>query len=314
MSSPNATPAHSAAAHIGRGRRAELKTKVADSTLVQALIAGALSFTHIRDVAMMGGQPVVAAWAYPFIVDLITMSAYRKLKHNQAAGEQTGVPWTCLIVGTAFSIAANIIDAIAHAPAHASPARLTLCVIIGVWPAIAFFGSMILRHSGKPTEQPLPAVQPTTAEPTGQPATQPIARPAAPTVQQRPTDQAPITTPPPIPVQPATRPTGQPDPWTHLGPRAASTGEIQQTAWVEIGRPIYQRVKASTGARPTEAEFHQALGDYVTALIGAGKLPPAVGRPSVSTAKRIRGAIETAHPELTARIVKPPRQLAAATS
>lgn len=314
-SSPNATPSGSPAIQSGRGRRAELKNKIADSTLMQAIIAGALSFTHIRDVAVMGGQDGWKAWAYPLIVDMITMSAYRKLKRDQAAGDPTGVGWFWLIVGTIFSLGANVIDALAHAPTHATPARLTLCVVVGVWPAVAFIGSMLLRHSGKPTsrsaaaeagatDQP-PAVQPIAQPPTA-PAVQPTSRPSASTVQQRPAVQ-PTTAPPPIPVQPATRPS----PFAHLGPRA-DLGELPLAVWVQIGRPVYQELKKDPADRPTEKAMQTALSQKVAELIAAGKLPAAVGQPSGSTAKRIRRAIEERHPELK-NTVQPPRQLVAAT-
>lgn len=315
MSSPNATPTSSSATQNGRGRRAELKNKIADSTLMQAIIAGALSFTHIRDVAVMGGQDGWKAWAYPLIVDMITMSAYRKLKRDQAAGDQTGVGWFWLIVGTAVSLGANVIDAIAHAPAHATPARLTLCVVVGVWPAVAFIGSMLLRHSGKPTSRPAAAETPITdrppaaqpiVQPTAAPTAQPTSRPSAPTVQQRPAVQ-PTTVPPPIPV----RPTGQPSTFAHLGPRA-DVGELPMPVWIEIGRPVYQELKKNPTDRPTEKALQAALTQRVAALIAAGKLPPAVGQPSGSTAKRVRRAIEERHPELK-NTVQPPRQLVAAT-
>jgi len=302
-SNPNATPATHAAVHTGDRRRgADLRTKIADSTLIQAVIAGALSFTHIRDVAVMGGQRGLAAWAYPFIVDLITMSAYRKLKHAQAGNQPTGAPWMIMIAGTLFSLAANVIDALAHAPAHATHARLTLCMIIGVWPAAAFICSMLLRHSGQPAIQPTterPIVdQPPAVPPVARSLIPPTGRPVAPTVQQRPAAQRPTDTPPPIPVQPATL--------TDLGPRAA-VGELPMPVWVEIGRPVYNHIKITSGGRPTEKMLQAALGQRVAELIAAGKLPAAVGQPSGSTAKRIRAAIEKRHPELTARTDQPQR-------
>jgi len=323
MSTQNATPTDRAATHHGERRRgADFRTKVADSTLILVAIAGALSFTHIRDVAVMGGQAVVAAWAYPFIVDLITMSAYRKLKRAQADGQPTGAPWTIMIGGTMFSLAANVIDALAHAPAHASRARLTLCVIIGVWPAVAFICSMLLRHSGQPIAQPpaaerpaarerpsvQPAVQPPT-KPTAQPAaraTSPAGRPTAVPVQQRPAVQ-PVTAPPPIPVQP----TGQPNPFGDLGPRAAA-GELPSAVWAQIGHPIYLEIKSATHRRPTESELQEALTHRVAELVSAGHLPSAVRQPSLSTAKRARSAIEGRYPEVKARVVQPQRQLATA--
>jgi len=306
MSSPNGTPTSAAATPNGRGRRAELKNKIADSTLVQALIAGALSFTHIRDVAMHHGQAGWKSWAYPLSVDLITVAAYRRLKADQAAGAKTGVAWTWFVIGLTASLAANVADAITNAPAGANPADLTTNVIIGMWPAAAFLGSTLLRHGDKPTPASQPTVtdQPTADRPTARPLDRPTGRPTTATVQQRPTDQRPTDTPPPIPVKPAAL--------TDLGPRAA-VGELPLPVWIEIGRPVYQHIKITSGDRPTEKMLQAALGQQVAELIAAGKLPAAVGQPSGSTAKRIRRAIEERHPELTARVDQPRRLAIAST-
>lgn len=315
MSSPNATPTSSSATQNGRGRRAELKNKIADSTLVQALLAGALSFTHIRDVALHHGQAGWKSWAYPLSVDLITVAAYRRLKADQAAGAKTGVAWSWFIIGLTASLGANVADAITTAPAGANPADLTTNVIIGMWPAAAFLGSTLLRHGDKPTSrqatvQPPAAgrlpVAPMADQPPVTPNVQPTSRPSAPIVQQRPAVQ-PTTAPPPIPVQP----TGQPSTFAHLGPRA-DVGELPMPVWIEIGRPVYQELKKNPADRPTEKALQAALTQRVAALIAAGKLPPAVGEPSGSTAKRVRRAIEERHPELK-NTVQPPRQLVAAT-
>lgn len=287
----------------GRRRRhaTGLRSALTDTSTPLALIAGALSFTHIRDIALAAGQNGWTGWAYPLIVDLITVDAYRRLKTHPGRG--AGLPWTWLIIGATASLGANIADAIMHAPPKAGAVRLLMCVLIGMWPAVAFLGSMLLRHSDPPADRPAPAPA---IQPMAESARRPADRPAAPNV--RPADQ-PSTDPRPIPVQP----TGHPGAWAELGPRAASAGELRMGDWVRIGRPVYQQVKAATGDRPTEAEMRQALIDRVQTLIGTGALPPAVGQPSLSTAKRIRAAIETAHPELKAHAVQS-RRMAAITA
>lgn len=307
MSSPNATPTSGAgAAAHGRPRRrgADLRSKIADSTVLQAVIAGALSFTHIRDVAQLAGQDGWKSWAYPLSVDLITVAAYRKIKNNQDDGQPNGVPWTCFITGLIFSLGANIVDAIANAPVGAKNPQLILDIIVGMWPAAAFFGCTLLRHSDQPTEQPAaesPANRPTADKPNRQPADRrpvPIVQPLSP--------NRPPTTPPAIPVQP----TGQPAALGDLGPRAATAGELPLPVWIQIGQPAYLKIKNATNGRPTETALQHELAEHVSSLIAAGQLPAAVGRPSVSTAKRIRRAIEEQHPELTAR----PRRLAIASA
>lgn len=287
------------------------RTTWLDASVLLGAVAALLSFIHIRDVATMGGAGQTG-WLYPLIVDMIAMAAFTTLKRRQDAGESTAVPWTILIVGIAASLTANVIDSIMRAPVHASTPRLVLCVAVGTWPAVAWLGAMLLRHGGKPTahqtKEPAAAEQPP-AEPATRPTTDtprpPADRPAAPVV--RAADRS-TTDPRPIPV----RQTGQPDAWRELGPRAASTGELQKAAWVRIGQPVYQQVRQATGERPTEAALRAALTDRVQALIAAGALPPAVGQPSLSTVKRIRAAIEAAHTEPTARAVQP-RRMAAIT-
>lgn len=310
MSTQNATPTADVAAAHGRPRPrrgAEIRSKIADSTVLQAAIAGALSFTHIRDVALLAGQGGWKAWAYPLSVDLITVAAYRKIKRNQDGDSPNGVPWACFIIGLIVSLGANVVDAIANAPADAKNPQLILDVIVGMWPAAAFLGSTLLRHSDQPTEQPAverPADQPPAKKPNRQPA----ARPTTPIVQQLPPNQ-PAADQRPIPV----KPTGRPDALGDLGPRAATAGELPLPVWVQIGQPAYMKIKSATNGRPTESALQEELTDRVSKLIAAGRLPAAIGKPSVSTAKRIRRAIEEQHPELTARADQP-RRLAIASA
>lgn len=319
MPTQNATPPTALASAGARRQRGEglrevftgLRGALADTSTPLAIVGGALSFTHIRDIAVLAGQHGWTGWAYPLIVDLITVDAYRRLKRGQDTGASPAMPWTWLVIGVTASLGANIADAVLHAPAGAGTMRLLMCVLVGMWPAVAFVGSMLLRHSDKPTghattaREPVEPPRAAAGRPTVEPPRRAADRPAAAIV--RPADR-PTVDPRPIPVHP----TGQPDAWRELGPRAATAGELRSDVWVQIGRPVYQQIKEETGGgRPTEAALQQALADRVGALIGSGHLPPAVGRPSLTTAKRIRLAIETAYPEL--KSTGRPRQLAAAT-
>jgi hypothetical protein len=87
---------------------------------------------------------------------------------------------------------------------------------------------------------------------------------------------------------------------------AAAVNDQVQTAqpsmdrWIEIGHPVYLKVKASHGKRPPEAAYTAALGAEAARLIAAGELPSAYASPSVSTAKRVRAAVEERFPELSA--------------
>lgn len=323
MSSTTVQPADRAntAARTDRrrpSRAAALRTKIADSTLIQAVLAGALSFTHIRDVALRYHQDGWKSWVYPLSVDLLTVAAYRVIKNSRRdGGRAPGVAWFWFIVGLGASLAANIADAIAGATAAGTISRgdLIASIIVGMWPAAAFLGSTLLGHTERPagrpatdTGRPPAAERPAaTGRPRGtgdnRPANRPTAaadRPAAPIARPAATDH-PTDQPAPIPVHPATR-------FGDLGPRAATTGELPMAVWVTIGHPLYQHIQQTTGRRPTETALQQALADRSAELVAAGELPAAVGRPlSTSTAKRIRRAIEDAHPNLA------PLRLAAAT-
>jgi hypothetical protein len=46
-----------------------------DAVIVQAVIAGALSFSHLHDLAAAAGQSGWKAWAYPVSVDLLLVAA-----------------------------------------------------------------------------------------------------------------------------------------------------------------------------------------------------------------------------------------------
>ena len=47
-----------------------------DAVLVQALIADALSFAHLHDIAAAAGQDGWKAWAYPISVDLLLVAPW----------------------------------------------------------------------------------------------------------------------------------------------------------------------------------------------------------------------------------------------
>ncbi|NUV38161.1 DUF2637 domain-containing protein, partial [Streptomyces sp. KAI-27] len=55
-----------------------------DAVLVQAVIAAALSFAHLHDVASAAGQDGWKAWAYPVSVDLLLVAAWRRLRSGDA--------------------------------------------------------------------------------------------------------------------------------------------------------------------------------------------------------------------------------------
>jgi hypothetical protein len=74
-----------------------------------ALVAGAVSFAHMRELALDYDQVGWKSYAFPISVDGLEIVASLYLVAQRRAGRPTGwVPWVALIVGTAASLAANI--------------------------------------------------------------------------------------------------------------------------------------------------------------------------------------------------------------
>ncbi|MEV1062746.1 DUF2637 domain-containing protein [Streptomyces sp. NPDC050263] len=115
-----------------------------DAVVVQAAIAGALSFSHLHDLAAAAGQGGWKAWAYPISVDLLLVAAWRRMREQQRAGLPAGSPRLWFLVALAASLGANVATAglldLNHVPA-------SLRVVVAGWPAVAFFGGTLLAHT-----------------------------------------------------------------------------------------------------------------------------------------------------------------------
>ncbi|MFC9703341.1 DUF2637 domain-containing protein [Streptomyces sp. NPDC056943] len=115
-----------------------------DAVLVQALIAGALSFAHLHDLAAAAGQTGWKAWAYPVSVDLLLVAAWRRLRSDGSSQ----LAWCWFLVSLFASFGANVATAgfldLAHPPGW-------LRFGIAGWPAVAFLGGTLLAHSPAPT-------------------------------------------------------------------------------------------------------------------------------------------------------------------
>ncbi|MFD9463011.1 DUF2637 domain-containing protein [Streptomyces sp. NPDC060027] len=120
-----------------------------DAVLVQAVIAGALSFAHLHDLADAAGQDGWKAWAYPISVDLLLVAAWRRLRSEGPSR----LAWCWFLIALVASLGANVATAgfldLAHPPAW-------LRFGIAGWPALAFLGGTLLAHSHAP-EDPEPA-------------------------------------------------------------------------------------------------------------------------------------------------------------
>ncbi|WP_329339267.1 DUF2637 domain-containing protein [Streptomyces sp. NBC_01352] len=119
-----------------------------DAVLVQAVIAAALSFAHLHDVASAAGQDGWKAWAYPISVDLLLVAAWRRLR----TGDAKASGWCWFVIALAASLGANVATA-GLLDLNAVPAWLR--ILVAGWPAVAFLGGTLLAHSAPaPTEKP----------------------------------------------------------------------------------------------------------------------------------------------------------------
>ncbi|MFI9319717.1 DUF2637 domain-containing protein [Kitasatospora aureofaciens] len=119
-----------------------------DAVLVQAAIAGALSFAHLHDIAEAAGQHGWKAWAYPVSVDLLLVAAWHRMRTLRTTGRPAGTAWTWFAIALTASLGANVATAglldLAHVPAW-------LRILVAGWPALAFFGGTLLAHSATAT-------------------------------------------------------------------------------------------------------------------------------------------------------------------
>src|SRR4051794_28765427 len=111
-----------------------------DAVLVQAVIAGALSFAHLHDLAAAAGQDGWKAWAYPVSVDLLLVAAWRRLRSEGPSR----LAWCWFLIALVASLGANV--ATAGFLNLASPPALLRLGVAG-WPALAFLGGTLLAHS-----------------------------------------------------------------------------------------------------------------------------------------------------------------------
>lgn len=158
-----------------------------DAVLVQAVIAGALSFAHLHDLAAAAGQTGWKAWAYPISVDLLLVAAWRRLRNSGPSR----LAWCWFLIALIASLGANVATAgfldLAHPPAW-------LRFGVAGWPALAFLGGTLLAHAPdqpadttdtapppvldverEPTPTPAPTPEPTPVPATEEPPALPVA-------------------------------------------------------------------------------------------------------------------------------------------
>ncbi|WP_406114599.1 DUF2637 domain-containing protein [Streptomyces sp. NBC_01014] len=129
-----------------------------DAVLIQAVIAGALSFAHLHDLAAAAGQDGWKAWAYPISVDLLLVAAWRRLRKDGPSR----LAWSWFLIALVASLGANVATAgfldLAHPPAW-------LRFGIAGWPALAFLGGTLLAHTENAVEDRMPVAAAPAADP-----------------------------------------------------------------------------------------------------------------------------------------------------
>lgn len=130
--------------------------------LVLALIAGAGSFTHIRDTASQHGQTGWMAWAVAVCIDLTCVMAARERQRDKKTGRtQRGlISWPVLVLtgGIVLSLAANL--------AQATPTVWGW--ITAATPAGAFLVAVSMLERRATTRTDTPKDVPQTSSPTAQ--------------------------------------------------------------------------------------------------------------------------------------------------
>ncbi|MFF9910673.1 DUF2637 domain-containing protein [Streptomyces sp. NPDC013457] len=114
-----------------------------DAVLVQAVIAGALSFSHLHDLAQAAGQDGWKAWAYPVSVDLLLVAAWRRMRTD--GGNRDA--WLWFAIALVASLGANVATAGMLDMNDVPP---WLRILVAGWPALAFLGGTLLAHAHTP--------------------------------------------------------------------------------------------------------------------------------------------------------------------
>ncbi|MFG3210275.1 DUF2637 domain-containing protein [Streptomyces tendae] len=200
-----------------------------DAVLVQAVIAGALSFAHLHDLAAAAGQDGWKAWAYPVSVDLLLVAAWRRLRSDGPSR----LAWCWFLIALVASLGANVATA-GFLDLEHPPALLRLGV--AGWPALAFLGGTLLAHSpARPAETP---ETPAAPDPT-----------PAPEVKPEQPDPAPVDTADDAPALPPADPAPAP-------PRAVAV----PAALVDHARKVAADHEHRTGARIDTDTLRARLG------------------------------------------------------
>ncbi|GGQ99739.1 DUF2637 domain-containing protein [Streptomyces flaveolus] len=209
-----------------------------DAVLVQAVIAGALSFAHLHDLAAAAGQDGWKAWAYPISVDLLFVAAWRRLRSDGPSR----LAWCWFLIALVASLGANIATAglldLSDVPAW-------LRILVAGWPALAFLGGTLLAHA--PTARPSAPPAPAAPDPAPAPAAE-MEREPAPAAES---DPEPVAVP--APEEPPALPVAEPAP-------ASPPAVPVPAALVDHARKVAADHEHRTGSRIDTDTLRARLG------------------------------------------------------
>ncbi|MFF5922963.1 DUF2637 domain-containing protein [Streptomyces flavochromogenes] len=178
-----------------------LRTLRLDAVLIQAVIAGALSFAHLHDLAAAAGQDGWKAWAYPVSVDLLLVAAWRRMRND--GGNRDA--WLWFAIALIASLGANVATA---GLLDMNDVPDWLRILVAGWPALAFLGGTLLAHAPAAPPEPQPESAPVTEPETAPELT--VERVPDPAPELPPAEPAPagvlpepVPAPPAVPVPPA---------------------------------------------------------------------------------------------------------------
>ncbi|CAL9542341.1 hypothetical protein SUDANB120_04271 [Streptomyces sp. enrichment culture] len=218
-----------------------LRTLRFDAVLIQAVIAGALSFAHLHDLAAAAGQDGWKAWAYPVSVDLLLVAAWRRMRTDAENRDA----WLWFAIALIASLGANIATA-GLLDLHNVPAWLR--ILVAGWPALAFLGGTLLAHA--------PAPEPQAPDP--EPLEQPHIDPAPDLTVERVPEPAPeLPSAEPAPEEPDEEAPPEPAPAAVPAPPAAVS---VPPALLDHARKIADAYRVQTGASIDAATLRARLG------------------------------------------------------
>jgi hypothetical protein len=134
--------------------RVDTSIRAAAGVTVVALagVAGAISYSHMRQLAAGHGEIGWRTHAFPLSVDGVEIVASLVLLADRRTGRRSGwLPWAALVAGTAASVAANV------AVSGADPVGR----VVAGWPAFALLVAVkllseLLDHRGVPGRPAVP--------------------------------------------------------------------------------------------------------------------------------------------------------------